>query len=93
MHSEGPQPMPYYETSIEPMECAFIAFQEIVARPLINEYIVSSCDYYSCWCLFPVTSCLQIKSDTEREQISFAHEVSMVVYFVDICNRLSCDYS
>lgn len=48
MHSEGPQPMPYYETSIEPMECAFIAFQEIVARPLINEYIVSSCDYYSC---------------------------------------------
>ena len=40
-HSEGSQPMPYYETSLEPMDCVFIAFQEIVARPLINDYTVS----------------------------------------------------
>lgn len=33
--------MPYYETALEPMDCVFIAFQEIVARPLINEYMVS----------------------------------------------------
>jgi len=32
--------MPYYETSLEPKDCVFIAFQEIVARPLINDYIV-----------------------------------------------------
>ncbi len=48
MHNESAQPMSYYETSTEPMDCAFIAFQEIVARPLINEYIVSSYDYYFC---------------------------------------------
>lgn len=46
-HSEGSQPMPYYETSLEPMDCVFIAFQEIVARPLINDYIVSECSICS----------------------------------------------
>ncbi len=42
MSSEGSHPMPYYETALEPMDCVFIAFQEVVARPLINEHIVSN---------------------------------------------------
>jgi len=32
--------MPYYETSVEHEDSILLAFQEIMARPLINEYVV-----------------------------------------------------
>ena len=33
--------MPYYETSTELNDSILLAFQEIMARPLINDYVVS----------------------------------------------------
>ncbi len=37
---DGSSPLPYYETALHPSDSIFIAFQEIVARPLINQYVV-----------------------------------------------------
>ena len=42
-HSEGTQTIPYYETALVPSDSIFVAFQEIIARPLINDYVVSLC--------------------------------------------------
>ncbi len=36
-------PIPYYETSTKFRDSIVLAFQEIMARPLINEYVVSFC--------------------------------------------------
>ena len=40
MHSNGSSPTPYYETALSPSDSIFIAFQEIMARPLINNFLV-----------------------------------------------------
>lgn len=46
-HNEGTQTIPYYETALLPSDSIFIAFQEIIARPLINDYVVSECVWLS----------------------------------------------
>lgn len=45
MHSNGSSPTPYYETALNPSESIFIAFQEILARPLINNFLVGAETY------------------------------------------------
>lgn len=41
-HSGNTKPIPYYETSTMISDTIALAFQEIMARPLINDYVVSS---------------------------------------------------
>ena len=40
-HSGNAKPIPYYETSTVLSETIPLAFKEIMARPLINDYVVS----------------------------------------------------
>lgn len=40
-YTEGSGCLPYYETCFNPSDSIVIAFQEIVARPLIHDYLVS----------------------------------------------------
>lgn len=42
-HSGNAVPLPYYETSTKFCDSILLAFQEIMARPLINDYVVSDC--------------------------------------------------
>ncbi len=46
--SGSTNPIPYYETSTKFTDSILLAFQEIMARPLINDYVVGgSCTFAS----------------------------------------------
>lgn len=74
-HSGSASPIPYYETSTKFPDSILLAFQEIMARPLINDYVVSSSELWATPLLDPSLFLPQIKTTTEQEQKIFVHEV------------------
>ena len=54
---QGAIPLPFYETGLDPPDSIMFAFQEILAKPLINDYVVCR---VTTWCSLccPVLVCL-----------------------------------